>query len=96
MQKIIRISLYLSVLAFYNITTLYTAVIHDHKFKWTDDESCPAYIISVSQISDTFSFSVNNTIYTSNEKIIDFQSTETFQHFEFNNSLCTRAPPSFI
>ena len=96
MQKFIRISIYLSVIAFYNLTTLYTAVIHDHKFKWTDDESCSAYLISVSQNSDTFSFSVNHTLNTSNEHILNFQNSDSFQHFEFKNILSTRAPPSFI
>lgn len=96
MQKIIRISIYLSVLAFYNLTTLYIGVIHDHKFEWTDDETCSAYLISVSQNSDTFSFTVNYSNITSNEKIFDFQNSDLIPNFEYTNIFTTRAPPDII
>lgn len=96
MQKIIRISIYLSILVFYNLTTLYTAVVHNHQFKWNDDESCSAYLISISQNSDTFTFSVNHTINASSEKIVNFQNSNAFIKFDINNTLSTRAPPFFI
>lgn len=94
MQKILRISIYISVIAFYNLTTLYTGVVHNHQFTWTDDESCSAYLISVSQISDTFPFAINQTKNNLDITIIYIQNCEIFSKFEFINIFSTRAPPS--
>jgi len=96
MSRIIRITLYLSILAFYNLTTLYTAVVHNHQFSWTEDESCPAYIISLTQNSDTFPFSINHNVKASNEEIYNFQSCNIYLNFEINNVFSARAPPSFM
>ena len=94
MQKIFRISLFLSFILVFNITTLYTSVTHNHQFSWVEDESCSAYLISVSQNSDTFSFTVNHPNITSNEKVLDFQKSDLFLNFEYKNILSTRAPPA--
>ena len=96
MNRIIRITLYLSILAFYNLTTLYTAVVHNHLFSWTEDESCSAYIISLTQNSDTSPFSINHYNKISNEAIYNFQFYNSYLSFEIKNILFARAPPSFI
>ena len=96
MQKILRISIYISVLAFYNLTTLYTGVIHEHKFSWTDDESCSAYLISVSHNSDTSPFVIFQTKNNLDAEIINFQDRGLLLNFDFINISSTRAPPHFI
>jgi hypothetical protein len=96
MQKIIRYSLYLSILLFYNLTTLYTSVVHDHQFSWTEEESCSAYVISISQNSDTFTFSINQLVKTPDVDLLDFQSYDKDLSFEFINIFSERAPPYVI
>ncbi len=96
MHKFICITLYLSILAFYNLTTLYTAVIHNHQFSWTEEESCPAYIISITQNSDTFPFSINHIVKTPNFDLLDFQTHDRDLSFETTNIFSKRAPPDII
>ena len=96
MSRIIRITLYLSILAFYNLTTFYTAVVHNHQFSWTEDDSCSAYIISLTQNSDTFPFSLNHNIKSFNQGIYNFQSCDSYLSFEIKNIFSARAPPAFM
>jgi hypothetical protein len=96
MRKIIRTSLYLSILLFYNLTSLYSSVIHDHQFSWIEDESCSSYIISISQNSDTFHFCNNFNFQFSNEKKLNFKKHESGFGIKFKNSLFSRAPPIVV
>jgi len=96
MHKIIRISLYLIILLIYNITTLYTSSVHNHQFSWTDEENCPAYIISTTQISDTFSFSINQTLKTPKVDLLEYQIYDIDFNFNLISIFSKRAPPIFI
>ena len=93
MQKVIRYSIYLSILLFYNLTTLYTSAVHNHQFNWTDEESCSAYIISISQNSDTFPFNPDSSIKISQTDCINFQNYNTDLSFDIINIFSERAPP---
>jgi len=71
-------------------------MIHDHQFSWTEDESCSAYIISVSHNSDTFPFTLKQNIKASDEGIYNFQSCDIYLSFEIKSIFSARAPPSFM
>lgn len=96
MQKFEQIFLYFSILIFYNLTTIYTAEVHHHPFSLNDNESCPAYVISIGQFADTFPFSTNCDIKISEEGTYLVQRCEPFINFEFQRNLTTRAPPTYI
>jgi len=96
MHKVLRYSIYLIILLFYSVTTLYISVVHNHQFEWTDEESCSAYIISISQNSDTFPFSPDSSIKISNTDFINFQFCNTDLSFDIINIISERAPPYYI
>ena len=96
MQKIAKYLLYFSIFLFYNLTTLYTTVVHDHEFSWTHEESCPAYIISVSHNSDTFAFNTDSILDFTNSDFLFPQNYDTILEYEIINTFSERAPPSFI
>ena len=94
MKKLFRFSIYIFVLLSYNITAIYTSSVHDHQFTWTEEESCAAYIISASQNSDTYPFSINHNLSPSEVNIFNFQSLEFYANVEIKKNILSRAPPS--
>ena len=96
MHKIIRFSLYLVVILIYNFTTLYTSSVHNHNFTWTDEESCSAYIISISQNSDTFPFLIYHDIRVPNISYLNINKFETTLDLESFCNKSKRAPPPVI
>jgi hypothetical protein len=96
MNKIIKYLIYISILLVYNLTTVYAAVTHNHDFSWKYEESCPAYIISISHFSDTFIFSTDNCLKFPKTDIINFLKYDSDLNFEFISLYSERAPPSFL
>jgi len=96
MHKILRFSLYLIILLVYNITTLYTSSVHNHNFTWDYEESCSAYVISISQNSDTFPFSETANVTTPDFSVFDLRNYDTILEIEFLCNILERAPPSII
>ena len=96
MQKVLRYTIYLSILLFYNLTTLYSAVTHDHDFTWKYEESCSAYVISISQNSDTYPFSSDYISQFSPTEHINFKNNDINVSFENWNTFSERAPPPYI
>jgi hypothetical protein len=96
MQNIRRFALYISIILFYNFTTLYTGSIHDHQFSWTDEETCLANIISISQLSDTFPFIINQDYKNLNISFLNFTLFDSISELEIIYIYSERAPPSRI
>jgi len=93
MQKLLKYILHISVLFFFNVTTLYTGTVHNHQFSWTYQESCPVFILSVTLNSDTYTFDINTNTNPTDEDIFNFQSSNSNLSFEIKNDYLSRAPP---
>jgi len=93
MKNLARFSLYIIILLVYNFTALYTGNVHDHEFTWTHEDDCPAYIISTTQNSDTFSFSIDHNLCTYRVDYFCFQTLDFESSLEINENILSRAPP---
>ena len=88
-----RTTLFIGFLLLYNVITIYSSVAHDHQFSWTDEESCSAYITSISHNSDTSPFSENQLIKIPNISLFNIQTYTEQIDFEFTTIFSKRAPP---
>ena len=85
---------YIFVFLFYNLTIFYTAVVHDHQFSWKGDESCNAYIISISQHSDPVELDKGNCFSSLDFEIVKNPLLVLNYNFEYITNISSRAPPA--
>jgi hypothetical protein len=84
------------VLVFYLFVFLFANILHNHPFTWQETDTCPAYIISTTQNSDTFPLNINDSLNSLDENIFNFQSYNSYLSFEIKNNFLSRAPPSLF
>lgn len=94
MNKPLRFAIYISILLIYNLTTLYSASVHNHRFSWEDSESCNAYIISISQHSDTYPFAINLITQIPQIDLLNLKSYQDDLSIDIIFNFSNRAPPA--